>query len=301
MKLLKRAGQAVLALLLLLVVAVGGVWAWSGARMARSYDVNPVPVAVATDVADLEWGRHVAEIRGCTDCHGEDMGGSVFADEMPVFLLSASNLTSGEGGVAGQYRTDADWVRAIRHGVGPDGKPLLFMPSYEYRAMGPRDVGALVGWLKSLEPVDRALPASAVGPVGRGLFVAGKLPLLAAELIDHEDRSFSQPETGVTVEYGRYVASSCVGCHNAGYSGGPIPGVPPEWPAAANLTPHAESTFREWTKEDFRTLSRTGRRPDGREVDRQYMPWHAIGAMTETEFEALWLFLRSLEPRATGT
>lgn len=300
MTLLKRIGKAALLLVLLLAVAAGGVWAWSGARMARSYDVNPVPVAVSDDAETLEWGRHVAEIRGCTDCHAEDMGGGVFADEMPVFRLSASNLTSGEGGVAGEYRTDADWVRAIRHGVGPDGRGLLFMPSYEYHAMGPRDVGALVSWLKALEPVDRTLPPSEVGPVGRGLYLAGRLPLLSAEVIDHEDRSFTQPDAGVTEEYGAYVASSCVGCHGAGFSGGPIPGVPPTWPAAANLTPHPESTFRDWTKEDLRTLAETGRRPDGRELNRQYMPWQAIGAMTDTEFEALWLFLRGLEPRATG-
>ena len=166
--------------------------------------------------------------------------------------------------------------------------------------MGPRDLGALVSWLRSLPPVDRELPESSVGPVGRLLFLAGEFPLLSAELIDHEDRTFFQPEEGVTREFGRYVASSCVGCHGTAYAGGRIPGTPPDWPDAANLTPHAESPFASWTKDDFRRLADTGRWPDGRELNRTYMPWHAIGAMTETEFEALWLFLQSLEPRPTG-
>lgn len=300
MKLLNGLVRAGLALVLLVAVGVGGVYAWSGLRMSRAYDVTPVPVPVSDHPDNLARGEHVATIRGCMDCHGEDMGGGLFMDAMPVARLPATNLTSGAGGVAAEYRTDADWVRAIRDGVGPDGKPLLFMPSYEYRALGPRDLGALVSWLKALPPVDRELPEPAVGPVGRTLFLAGAFPLIPAEAIDHTDRSFSQPPAAVTEEFGRYVASSCVGCHGESYSGGPIPGVPPDWPAAPNLTPHPESSFAAWSKEDFRTLARTGRRPDGRQVDRRYMPWHAIGAMTETEFEALWLFLRSLEATATG-
>lgn len=75
--------------------------------MGRAYEVAPVPVAVADDSAMLARGEHVAAIRGCADCHGEDMGGGVFLDEMPVARLPASNLTSGAGGVASRYRTDA--------------------------------------------------------------------------------------------------------------------------------------------------------------------------------------------------
>jgi mono/diheme cytochrome c family protein len=43
-------------------------------------------------------------------------------------------------------------------------------------------------------------------------------------------------ERGVTVEYGRYLAAGCVGCHGAGYSGGKIPGTPPDFLPTANLT-----------------------------------------------------------------
>ena len=119
MTLLQRSGQVFVSLVVLLLVAMGGIYAWSGARMGRAYEVAPVPVPVADDSATLARGEHVAAIRGCADCHGEDMGGGVFLDEMPVARLPASNLTSGAGGVASRYRTDADWVRAIRDGVDP--------------------------------------------------------------------------------------------------------------------------------------------------------------------------------------
>jgi hypothetical protein len=47
----------------------------------------------------------------------------------PVFARLASvNLTRGKGGI-GQTFSDSDYVRSIRYGVRPDGKPVIFMPS----------------------------------------------------------------------------------------------------------------------------------------------------------------------------
>ncbi|MFN8442810.1 MAG: hypothetical protein U0175_18685 [Caldilineaceae bacterium] len=58
------------------------------------------------------------------------LSGHTFADA-PPFLLVASNLTQGVGGVGGSY-SDTDWVRAIRAefintlrtGRRPDGTAL---------------------------------------------------------------------------------------------------------------------------------------------------------------------------------
>jgi len=46
----------------------------------------------------------------------------------------------GKYGIGGSY-TDADWVRAIRHGVDPDGKPLVLMLSQEFNKLGDADLG----------------------------------------------------------------------------------------------------------------------------------------------------------------
>ena len=283
----------------LVFVVLAAVYVVSNQRMSRTYDVDAVALTIPADSASVAYGQHVAEIRGCTDCHRPDLGGRTFIDAMPMARLTASNLTSGQNGVAGGY-TDADWVRAIRDGIRPDGRPLLFMPSYEYRAMGPEDLGSLIGWIKSMPPVDTDPVEQQVGPLGRVLYVTGQLPLVAAEMIDHGDRTFTQPEAGVTVEYGGYLATSCLGCHGEGFSGGPIPGVPPDWPEAGNLTPDPETGLGSWTEEDFMSFFEDGTRPDGREVDPQYMPWPIGAAMTQEERQALWTFLRSLPPAPKG-
>ena len=226
------------------------VYSLSGRRLRATYDVSVVEIVTAGDSSTLAWGRHVAEIRGCTDCHREDLGGRTFIDGLPLARLTATNLTSGANGVAGGY-SDADWVRSIRSGVRPNGLPLLFMPSHEYRPMGPEDLGALVSWIKSMPPVDTDPVEQKIGLLGRVLFLAGQLPLIPAERIDHSDPSFSQPEADVTVVYGAYLATACAGCHGEGFSGGVIPGVPPEWPEAANLTPDVDTGVGLWSEDDF--------------------------------------------------
>jgi mono/diheme cytochrome c family protein len=247
--------------------------------------------------ATLEWGEHIATTRGCRDCHGEDLGGAVFADEMPVFRLYGSNLTP--IGVGASY-SDEDWIRAIRHGVGPDGKPLLFMPSYEYYYLSDRDLGALIAYLKSLPAVDRDSPGSQVGPLGRVLFKAGKLPLIPAEMIDHQAPRPETPMPGATVAYGEYLAVGCTGCHGEGFSGGAIPGVPPDWPEASNITPDRETGLGNWTRADFFRAMREGRRPDGTELRAEYMPWSNFVRFSDQELTALWMYLETLEPRPAG-
>ena len=65
---------------------------------------------------------------------------------------------------------------------------------------------------------------------------------------------------------------------------------------AANLTPEA---IGDWTEADFFRAMREGRRPDGRGLD-PFMPWRSFSAMSDTELSALWLYLQSASPKATG-
>jgi hypothetical protein len=66
------------------------------------------------------------------------------------------------------------------------------------------------------------------------------------------------------VQHGAYVANMCLGCHNAHLTGGRIPGGPPDWPPAANLTPVANSGMRAYAQpEAFMKMFKTGLRADG--------------------------------------
>lgn len=296
----KWIGIVLIGVLVLLVLAAGAVYVISNNHMNKTYAVNPAPVAVpAADSSVLAHGEHIALIRGCKDCHGDNLAGKIFFDDDALARLYSANLTSGEGGIGGSY-TDVDWVRSIRHGINPAGRPLLFMPSHEFYPLSDEDLGALVAYIRQMAPVDNVQPASTVGPVGRVLYLAGLLPLIPAELIDHEALRPESPMPGVSAEYGHYLATGCVGCHGNGYSGGPIPGAPPDWPPPANLTPD-ETGLASWSEADFMKLLRTGTRPDGRVLDSAYMPWNLFSHMTDDEMRAIWMFLQSLPPRPAGS
>lgn len=280
-------------------VAGAGVYGITSVQLSRDYDVPVAPLTIAYDSASVERGRHVAiAIAKCVDCHGADFGGKVIVEDPGLGRIVAPNLTSGVGGIANY--TDVDLVRAIRYGVRPDGKPLVFMPSYEYVYLTDADLAAVVAYLRSLPPVDRTWPGSQIGLMARLLYVAGRLDaLVPAAMIDREEMRPDSVVPGPTAEYGAYLSmvGGCSGCHGPGLSGGRIPGTPPDFPPATNITP---AGIGSWSEEDFFVALREGRRPDGSTIDPR-MPWAYTAQMTDDEIRALWLYLRMVPPRKTGT
>lgn len=289
--------RGLVGLVALLLVALIGVYFISEQRVNRSYQVQAPAIPIPTDAEAIAEGQRLFTVRGCLDCHKENGAGGILIDDPLLGRVSAANLTAGQGGVGGIYK-DVDWVRAIRHGVGPDGKPLLIMPSQEFNGINDTDTGAIIAYLKSLPPVDTEMPVDKLGPLGRILLVANAIPIIPAEVIDHTVRP-AAIEPDVTVEYGEYLGQTCKGCHGLTLSGGPIPGVPAEPPYPANLTPHEATGLGSWTEADFIRALREGERPDGSAIDPQ-MPWKAFGQMTDTELKALWLYLQSVPAKEYG-
>jgi cytochrome c553 len=296
-KLLKILGWLIGGLVAAIAVAAVAVYFGSNSTLKKPYVVSVAPVAIPTDVVAIARGKHLAHTRGCVDCHGQDFGGARVIEDGAMGTLHGSNLTRGRGGRVANF-TDADWVRAIRHGVGPDQRGLFIMPSEEYSHLSDSDLGALIAYLKNVPAVDRERVPTSLGPVSRVLLATGKMQLAAA-VIDHPNVRPPAVTPGITVEYGRYVAASCMGCHGSNFSGGKIEVGPPSWPHAANLTPHADGRMAKWSEEDFLKVMRTGKRPDGSELN-AVMP-RAFGQMDDTELKALWAFFRSLPGAATGT
>jgi cytochrome c553 len=102
------------------------------------------------------------------------------------------------------------------------------------------------------------------------------------------------------VAYGKYLAVTCTGCHGEGLSGGAIPGTPPDWPPAANLTPDEATGLGGWTEADFFRALREGKRPDGTDLQGDFMPWKLTAKMTDDEIRALWMYLQTLPAKAEG-
>ena len=290
-KVLKWVGILVVAFLVGIVLINIGVYFASNARINETYVIEPETVPVNTNEKTIADGEHVAIIFGCTDCHGADLAGLPLIEDPAVAQIYSPNITAGVGGIE-NYST-ADYVRAIRHGVDAEGKPLFIMPSAEYYFMSDKDLGALITYLQSIEPVDNELPEKRIGQLGRVLFTVGALPPFAAEIIDHTAVRPNAPTPGVTEEYGRYLAVGCTGCHGANFAGGSVPGSPPDAPPSADLTP--SGPLAAWTTDEFIETMRIGITPDGRELDPNDMPWPSIGQMTDDELTAVFLYLQSLD------
>ena len=304
-RLIRAAGLGVLALagLALALVVAGQVV--TGRAMRRQRAVAPAPLAVRHDgaaaAAQVARGRRLVEVVArCGECHGDDLGGKVLADDALLGRLAAANLTGGLGGV-GRDRTDADLARAIRHGVGPGGRALVVMPSDVYNAFDDADLGAIVAYLRAVPPVDREVPATRVGPMTGVLYMAGLFPLFAADaMADAADGVAGTtgrvtPPAAATPEYGAHLATvaGCRGCHGAELGGDGVHGAPGA-PKAPNLT--RGGALAEWGEADFVRAIHTGRRPDGSAIS-EAMPWKYMDGLTDEELRALWLYSRTVPPR----
>ncbi len=272
------------------------VFALTERRLHARFDVKGEPLVVPSDAESLKEGERLAASRGCLECHGEQAQGKLAIDAMPVMRLRPSNLTT--GGPTAKY-TGEDWSRSVRHCVRPDGSGIPFMPCEDYRFLDARDLGRIVAYLRSLPPSTNDPGKTELGPVGRALYLKGDLPYLQAERLDHAAPVPDAPPVGATAEYGKYLAAGCTGCHGAGFSGGPIPGAPPEWPPAANLTPHA-SGLGDATEWQFVTALTTGQKRAGGELDPTIMPWRQLARLTPTELRAMWVYLQTLPAKPAG-
>jgi mono/diheme cytochrome c family protein len=263
----------------------------SNARLNQTYTMPDPEISLPGDEGSLARGEHLVRVlAGCTDCHGEDLAGDLLYDDALFGQIVASNLTSGLGGVGADYQVD-EWVRAIRHGVGPDNRSLIFVMSSYYNHLSDEDLGAIIAYLRTLQPVDNPLPPTRMGLLSR-VFILLDPNLLPAQVIDHWGSRKPPPEPGVTVEYGEYLAVACTICHGPNFSGGLSVG------AGLNLTPGGD--LASWTLRDFRRALRAGMTPEFVSLDPDIMPWERLGKLTDEEIEAIWLYLQSLPALQTA-
>lgn len=273
---LEGLGYVLGGLVVLLLVAGLTLYVLGGRRLGRTHEVQTASLRIPTDSASVARGAHLVAINGCRDCHGENLAGQVMIDA-PPFRATAANLTRGRGGIGRAYEDD-DWERTIRHGVRPDGRPVIIMPSAAYHALSDRDAADLIAYLKTLPPVDNELPPTEARALGRVLVGAGQLdPAFEVRTVASPA---SAPPPGPTAAYGAYLAgATCRYCHGEDLRGAqpPEPGTPfaPDLAAAGA-----------WSLEAFKRTLRTGVAPDGRRLDRA-MPISMTRHYTDDEVAAL--------------
>lgn len=269
------------------------------ARLNKVYDFPASNIGVPQDAASLEYGKHRVEIL-CQGCHAEDLSGVAnWFSAGPLGTIDAANLTAGEGGVGREF-TAEDYVRAIRHGIGRDGKPIFMTAVPSTAHISDEDLGAIIAYLQTVPAVDHQLQGERFTPLAKILLAAGVLDKLPVEEVRHEVH-VTAPAKAATAEYGEYLVNThdCRICHGPELNGGPFPD-PTITKISPNLTPGGELGF--WSEEDFINLIRTGVTPAGHQLDAEFMPWPSYSKFYDEELQAIWLYLRSLPklPQYTG-
>ena len=266
-------------------------------KLARKIAVAVAPVPLPTDAQQIEQGRYLFSTRGCAECHGANGAGKTVIHEGAMRVI-APNITRGTNSVTSAYRIE-DWVRTIRHGVKPNGNPVLIMPSEDYNRFTDQDLAALIGYIKALPPTSGLASLVQLPTPVTVLYGLGAIQD-ASEKIDHTLAPPAPVAPAVSVAHGAYVANICIGCHGARLSGGRIAGAPPTWPATANLTPGKGSVMPRYPSPDvFMATLRSGHRPDGTAIS-PVMPFNSLKQINDTDVRALYTFLQTLPPVEEG-
>ena len=274
---------------LLSALVLAGIFAFAmigkgGSAFEQTYSMEYDDAMVPSDSRSLQLGKFIAESHGCQGCHGKDFEGLIFADA-PPFLAVGTNLTSGAGGIGSTY-SDADWLRSIRHGVAPDGRGLMIMPSEAYYYLNDQEAGALVAYLKSLDPVDNELPPFELRPLGK--LIMGVSDDMSTAPNHMRDATRIEAERGVTAEWGEYRSTvMCQVCHGGDMQCGQPPD--PESMMAPDMR-----VVKSWGLDAFLEFFEDGTNPSGVVSSAQFMPWDKFSYLGEDELTAIYMYLETL-------
>ena len=301
-KVLKWIGIVLGGLIGLIVLALVGVLIYGQVSFHKKVNRPVYPITADTSPEGVARGEYIVrDLVGCQGCHGprveegqqpdRNAALSGHTEEIVFGPIEAGfntpNLTPDAETGLGSW-TDAEIAQAIREGIDKDGTVLAIMPSVELHNLSDGDVAAMIGYMRSMEPVHNEVPPVTVNTLGKAVLALGLFgpPNPAPQVT----AAVPQPAAG-TVEMGKYLSIACTRCHGETMAGGPVDGAAEGDPLAANLTPGGE--LAGWSQEDFINTIRTGVNPAGRQLDKS-MPWRELARWHDEDLSAVFKYLKSL-------
>ena len=209
------------------------------------------------------------------------------------FHLYAPNITPNKETGAGTW-TDDMFARALRDGIGHDGRALITMPYWVFKSLGDEDLASVIVYIRSIPAIKNQLPPR--------LLVPDWEKYLQTEMRSISDAAVPQPDTSTDLAKGRYLAriGECIGCHtawykrNPGYFGGgnTIANVGTDSViVSANISSDITG-IGGWDDETFIRVIRTGK---GGILHRS-MPWVAFKNISDHDLRAILVALKSTNP-----
>ena len=239
-----------------------------------------------------DWTQHDAPILTGMKGAGQDFS---FLKNLPGHIV-APNLTPDLETGSGKWSDDA-LARAIREGIGHDGRTLFpLMPYQHFRQLSDEDLASIVVYIRSLTPVRNPLPRTQVVFPVKYLISNVPQPLMSR---------ISAPDLSTPVKRGAYLvnAAACSDCHTPQKQGQPIQGMdfaggfilegPWGKVASANLS-HDPSGIPYYDEATFVDTIRTGYM--GARKLSQIMPWHVFRNMTDEDLKSIFAYLTTLPP-----
>lgn len=309
----------------LLFIAVIGLCGSSGQQAATTTSATANQSVLEMEVIPrtherLERGKYLVEgVLQCWACHsdidlskrpfepfpGKKFGGFVFPNEEAGVpdgnRIVAPNISPDPDYGAGKWK-DAMFVRALRQGIGHDGRTLFpLMPYYFFRNLSDEDLASVIVYVRSMPPVHIEQPKIQLTDDMKKLFQP--LPPLP---------HVAEPDRSDKVAYGKYLVTGahCSACHaTADDKGNPIEGMdfaggqplvgPWEGGAkfqtvsALNITPDP-SGIGYFNEAMFIEVMRNGgfkNRPLS-----NIMPWTFFRNMSDDDLKAIFAYLKTLKP-----
>jgi mono/diheme cytochrome c family protein len=279
---LKWAGTGLVAVLAAVVSLVSALIIAGMFKLhARSAALPDIKAAGTS--SQIQRGQAIAD-SFCGACHSKTgllTGGFDIGDDFPVPIGSfvSSNLTPA-GDLS--HWSDGEIFRAIRNGVGADGRWLIVMSYTNAGKLSDDDTAAVIAYLRSAPAAGQKTvsPPDHLNPLGLVMLGAGMLPTGKPVLTG----TIAAPPKAPTMPYGEYILSyqDCRECHGANLAGG-VPGQLGPIGPGLNLV-------KEWKLNEFIATMRSGIDPGGHQISKQ-MPWRPIGKMDDEELTAIYEYL----------
>ncbi|MDD5366491.1 MAG: cytochrome c [Gallionellaceae bacterium] len=220
-------------------------------------------------------GELVYRVAGCENCHTDRenngvrlAGGRKLATPLGTFYTP--NITPDPMSGIGRW-TEAEFRRALREGVGPDGRE--YYPSFPYTSytrMSDADIHALWDYLRTVPAVYKAnKPHELPWYLSfRPLLIVWKWLFFTPGAFRAEANMSAQWNRGAYLVNG---AAHCSECHTprnklggfkkGAFLAGTLEG--PEGTIVPNITPDKQYGIGTWCKADIAQYLGTGNRPDG--------------------------------------
>ena len=262
------------------------------------------PALLAAAAGDPKHGEYAVRLGGCLGCHTEDKKSAVpFAGgralKTPFGTFFGPNITPHPQSGIGDW-TEADFIRAMRHGRRPDG--ANYFPAFPYPSftrITDDDLRDIWAYLRTLPPSSRVnQPHDLRFPFG------WRFPITFWKWV------FFTPGPVVTdshatsvVRRGSYLVQAlghCGECHTPrNFLGGPIKGRflaggrGSDGKRVANLTPTRLET---WSDAQLKQFFLTGETPDGDSTNETMAEVikNTTSQLTPDDLQALIAYLRAV-------